>query len=77
MRYVHRVEYSRIRITFWGLQHHLTNTRVHDFNIFQLYFHGAMEVPDISKQRYTFYESDYTTIELVALEIITSEDVKK
>lgn len=43
----------------------------------QLYFHGAMEVPDISKQRYTFYESDYTTVELVALEILTNEDVKK
>ncbi|XP_063709117.1 sodium channel protein Nach [Culicoides brevitarsis] len=43
---------------------------------YELYFHGAMEVPDISKQRYTFYESDYTTVELVALEIITNDDVK-
>lgn len=36
-----------------------------------------MEMPDISKQRYTFYESDYTTVELVALEIITNDDVKE
>lgn len=44
---------------------------------YKLYFHGAMEVPDISKQRYTFYESDYTTVELVALEILTNDDVKE
>uniref|UniRef100_A0A336L920 CSON005659 protein n=1 Tax=Culicoides sonorensis TaxID=179676 RepID=A0A336L920_CULSO len=44
---------------------------------YELYFHGAMEMPDISKQRYTFYESDYTTVELVALEILTNSDVKE
>lgn len=55
---------------------HKTSTQT-EIIIFQLYFHGAMEVPDISRQRYTFYESDYTTVELVALEIITNEDVKK
>lgn len=43
---------------------------------YSVFFHGAMEVPDISKQRYSFGESDYSTVELQALEIITGEDAK-
>lgn len=43
---------------------------------YEVYFHSALEVPDISKQRYSFGANDYTTIELLALEIITSENAK-
>lgn len=59
-------------------QNRITTCRVCNFKwpLLQLFFHGAMEVPDISKQRYTFFESDYTTVELVALEIIANKDVK-
>lgn len=44
---------------------------------YDVFFHAAREIPDISKQRYSFAESDYTTVELQALEIITSEDVRE
>lgn len=43
---------------------------------YEVYFHGSLEIPDISKQRYSFGANDYTTIELLALEIITSENAK-
>ncbi|XP_017864674.1 PREDICTED: sodium channel protein Nach [Drosophila arizonae] len=43
---------------------------------YDVYFHGAGDVPSISKQRYTFPESDYTTVELIALEIYTNEDAR-
>lgn len=44
---------------------------------YDVYFHGAMEVPDIAKQRYTFPESDYSTVEIVALEISASEAARE
>jgi len=44
---------------------------------YDVYFHGAMEIPDISKQRYSFAASDYTTIDLLALEILTTEEAKQ
>ncbi|XP_055543488.1 sodium channel protein Nach, partial [Wyeomyia smithii] len=44
---------------------------------YEVYFHGYMEVPDISEQRYLFLDSFYTTVELLALELITSTSVKE
>ncbi|XP_017479443.1 PREDICTED: uncharacterized protein LOC108368989, partial [Rhagoletis zephyria] len=43
---------------------------------YDVYFHGAGDIPNISKQRYTFPESDYTTVELIALEIYTAEEAR-
>ncbi|XP_044317833.1 sodium channel protein Nach isoform X2 [Drosophila rhopaloa] len=43
---------------------------------YDVYFHGAGDVPSISKQRYTFPESDYTTVEIMALEIYTNEEAR-
>ncbi|XP_058448725.1 uncharacterized protein LOC131428695 [Malaya genurostris] len=39
---------------------------------YEVYFHGYMEVPEIAKRRYLFLEAYYTTVELLALELITS-----
>lgn len=39
--------------------------------------HGAMEAPDISRQKYYFPETDYTTVEFLALEILTAEEAKR
>lgn len=36
-----------------------------------------MEIPDISKKVHRFPQTDYTTCEFLALEILTSEDAKK
>lgn len=44
---------------------------------YDVFFHAAHEVPDISKQRYSFSESDYTKFEMEALEITTSQDVRE
>lgn len=44
---------------------------------YKVFFHGAMETPDISKQIYNFPETDYTTVEFLALEILTSADAKR
>jgi acid-sensing ion channel, other len=44
---------------------------------YDVFVHGAMEVPDISRQKHFFPETDYTTVEFLALEILTSEDAKK
>lgn len=44
---------------------------------YEVFYHGAMESPDISKQKYNFPETDYTTVEFLALEILTSDDAKK
>lgn len=44
---------------------------------YEVYFHGAMEVPDISKQRYSFGAHDYTTVELLGLEILTSDNARE
>lgn len=41
-----------------------------------VYFHGYHEVPDIAKQRYDFPAGDYTTVEMLALEILTSSSAK-
>ncbi|XP_054737920.1 sodium channel protein Nach [Anastrepha obliqua] len=43
---------------------------------YDVYFHGAGDIPNISKQRYTFPETDYTTVELIALEIYTAEEAR-
>lgn len=44
---------------------------------YEVYFHGSSEVPDIARQRYSFTAADYTTVELLALEIITSDNAKE
>lgn len=43
---------------------------------YDVYFHGATEIPEISKQRLSFTSTDYSTVELLALEILTTESVK-
>lgn len=43
---------------------------------YDVYFHGFHEVPDIARQRYSFPAGDYTTVELLALEILTSNNAK-
>ena len=43
---------------------------------YDVFVHGAMEVPDISRQKYFFPETDYTTVEFLALEILTSDDAR-
>lgn len=44
---------------------------------YNVFFHAAREIPDISKQRYSLTESDYSTVELQVLEIITSDDARE
>jgi acid-sensing ion channel, other len=44
---------------------------------YQVFFHGAMETPDISKQINDYPETEYTTVEFLALEILTSEEAKR
>lgn len=44
---------------------------------YEVFYHGAMEAPDISKQKYFFPETDYTTVEFLALEILTSPEAKR
>lgn len=44
---------------------------------YEVFYHGAMEAPDISKQRYLFPETDYTTVEFLALEILTSPEARR
>lgn len=44
---------------------------------YEVFFHGAMEAPDISKPKYKFPETDYTTVEFLALEILTSPEAKR
>lgn len=36
-----------------------------------------MEVPDISRQRYSFGALDYTTVELLGLETLTSDKARE
>lgn len=43
---------------------------------YEVYFHGATEIPDISKARLSYPETDYTTVELLALEILTTDDAR-
>ncbi|XP_023297397.2 sodium channel protein Nach isoform X1 [Lucilia cuprina] len=43
---------------------------------YDVYFHSSGDIPSITKQRYTFPETDYTTVELIALEISTDEAAK-
>ena len=43
---------------------------------YDVYFHSSGDIPSITKQRYTFPETDYTTVELIALEIYTNEAAK-
>ncbi|XP_053678217.1 uncharacterized protein LOC128728576 [Anopheles nili] len=44
---------------------------------YEVFFHGSMEVPEISKRQYSFQESFYTTVELLALEIFTSRNARE
>lgn len=44
---------------------------------YEVYFHGAAEVPDISKPRYPFGALDYTTVELLGLETLTSPKARE
>uniref|UniRef100_A0A182J0T8 Dynein regulatory complex protein 9 n=1 Tax=Anopheles atroparvus TaxID=41427 RepID=A0A182J0T8_ANOAO len=44
---------------------------------YEVFFHGSMEVAEISKRQYSFQESYYTTVELMALEIITSRNARE
>ncbi|XP_055609428.1 uncharacterized protein LOC129756544 [Uranotaenia lowii] len=44
---------------------------------YEVYFHGYMEVPEISKRRYSFKDAFYTTVELLALELITSPNARE
>ncbi|XP_058817371.1 uncharacterized protein LOC131680675 [Topomyia yanbarensis] len=46
-------------------------------NSYEVYFHGYMEIPEISKRRYLFLEAFYTTVELLALELITSPSARQ
>ncbi|KAG4065620.1 hypothetical protein HA402_012610 [Bradysia odoriphaga] len=43
---------------------------------YEVYFHGAMEVADIAKHRYSFGALDYTTVELLGLETLTSANAR-
>ncbi|XP_058119454.1 uncharacterized protein LOC131284777 [Anopheles ziemanni] len=43
---------------------------------YEVFFHGSMEVAEISKRQYSFQESYYTTVELMALEILTSRNAR-
>ncbi|XP_017477284.1 PREDICTED: sodium channel protein Nach, partial [Rhagoletis zephyria] len=72
----------------WNLLEHGDRVTVHPLDgeiyaqiinlstAYDVYFHGAGDIPNISKQRYTFPESDYTTVELIALEIYTAEEAR-
>uniref|UniRef100_A0A182V6Z7 Uncharacterized protein n=1 Tax=Anopheles merus TaxID=30066 RepID=A0A182V6Z7_ANOME len=44
---------------------------------YEVFFHGSMEVAEISKRQYSFQESYYTTVELLALEILTSSNARE
>uniref|UniRef100_A0A182MVG2 Pickpocket n=1 Tax=Anopheles culicifacies TaxID=139723 RepID=A0A182MVG2_9DIPT len=44
---------------------------------YEVFFHGSMEVAEISKRQYSFQESYYTTVELLALEILTSRNARE
>ena len=44
---------------------------------YDVYFHGSMSMPDINVQKYTFSDSDYTTVELFALEISTNKAARE
>ncbi|XP_050087150.1 sodium channel protein Nach [Anopheles aquasalis] len=46
-------------------------------NSYEVFFHGSMEVAEISKRHYSFPESYYTTVELHALEILTSPNARE
>ncbi|XP_059610139.1 pickpocket protein 11 [Phlebotomus argentipes] len=43
---------------------------------YEVYFHAAVDIPDISKRRYSFDDSGYATVELTALEIRTTQDAR-
>lgn len=43
---------------------------------YEVFFHGAMEVSDVAKQRYSFGAFDYTTVELLGLEAFTSDSAR-
>ncbi|XP_037941476.1 uncharacterized protein LOC119674410 [Teleopsis dalmanni] len=72
----------------WNLLEHGDRVTVHPLDgeiyaqiinlstAYDVYFHSAGDIPNISKQRYTFPESDYTTVELIALEIYTAEEAR-
>ncbi|XP_055691219.1 pickpocket protein 11 [Lutzomyia longipalpis] len=43
---------------------------------YEVYFHAALDIPDISKRRYSFDDTGYATVELTALEIRTTTDAR-
>ncbi|XP_011293257.1 sodium channel protein Nach [Musca domestica] len=69
----------------WNLLHHGARVTVHPLDgeiyaqiinlstAYDVFFHSSGDIPSITKQRYTFPETDYTTVELIALEIYTAE----
>ncbi|XP_055854119.1 uncharacterized protein LOC129917915 isoform X3 [Episyrphus balteatus] len=73
----------------WGLLDHDERVTVHPLDgeiyaqiinlstAYDVYFHSAGDIPNISKQKYTFPESDYTTVELIALETFTTPRAKE
>lgn len=44
---------------------------------YDVYFHGSMEVLDVSQQRYTFGSQFYATVNLLAQEILTADNAKQ
>ncbi|XP_073848411.1 pickpocket 9 [Musca autumnalis] len=73
----------------WNLLHHGARVTVHPLDgeiyaqiinlstAYDVFFHSSGDIPSITKQRYTFPETDYTTVELIALEIYTAEAAKE
>lgn len=43
---------------------------------YDVYFHGGSEIMDIARKKITFSATDYTTVELIALEILTTNNAK-
>lgn len=72
----------------WNLLHHGARVTVHPLDgeiyaqiinlstAYDVFFHSSGDIPSITKQRYTFPETDYTTVELIALEVYTTDDGK-
>lgn len=44
---------------------------------YDVFFHGPAEIMDIVRQRYKFSASEYTTVELSALEILTTANARE
>ncbi|XP_075169025.1 pickpocket 9 [Haematobia irritans] len=80
--------YDYWKNNLWHPLHHGARVTVHPLDgeiyaqiinlstAYDVFFHSSGDIPSITKQRYTFPETDYTTVELIALEIYTAEDGK-